>query len=598
MNKKTKLLSLILALVMCFACFGICAFAAGESYLTFVDMGDSYLVSKCVKSASGEVNIPATYNGKPVTSIASNAFKDAERITKVTIPASVTSVGSSAFENCALLGTVEFAGEECTIGTAAFRYCSTLKVLTLPSKLEVIPIEAFANCTALGSVDFPQTLTTISKEAFKRCTALQSVTVPASVTSIGQNAFLDCASVKSYKVTAGNTAYKTVSDCLYDYSGNTLIQYPNGKTATSFTVPAGTKTVADSAFGSNTKLTKVTLPTGLETITAYAFNQCSALEEINIPASVTYIGSQAFGGCKKLKSITIPSKVEEYSGAFYNSGLETVTIENGVKAIDEKAFERCASLKNVSIPSSVTEIRMGAFDNCTALELLEVPESVTTIGINAFVNCGSLTLKVKKDSVAHTYALENNVDFELIGGGNVEPEKTVVSISIKTNPTKTSYTAGEKINTAGMVIAVNYSDGTTATATSGFELDTQYATGSGTKTVTVKYKGKTATFTITVSPASAKTVVGMQIQKLPDKVDYNYKSTLSTAGMVLLVEYSDGTTGTVTNGYKVSATELNKTGAQTVEVSYEGFTDEFTVNVTYAWWQLIIMILLLGFLWY
>lgn len=515
MNKISKILSLLLAAIMAFACFGICAFAVGENYLTLVDLGDSYIVNRCVTSATGEINIPATHNGKPVTAINSNAFKEAERISKVTIPASVTSVGSSAFENCASLGTVIFEGEECTIGTAAFRYCSTLKTIALPSKLKAIPLEAFAGCTALAQIDIPSTVTSINTEAFKGCTSLQSVTVPAGVTSIGKNAFLNCASVKYYKVNSGNTAYKAVSDCLYDFSGSTLIQYPNGKTATGFTVPAGTKTIADSAFGSNTRLTTVTLPSGLETISDYAFNQCTVLSKVTIPSTVKTLGSQAFGGCKNLKEITIPASVTSYSGAFYNSGIETVTIQNGVKIIDEKAFEKCASLKNVSIPSSVTEIKMGAFDGCEALETLTVPETVTTVGKNAFIRCGNLTLKVKNGSAAYNYAVANNIPYELTGGST-----------------------------------------------------------------------------------SQKTVTGMQIQKFPDKLDYNYRDTVSTAGMELLVSYSDGTTKTVTSGFDVSPSQLKKTGPQTVEVSYEGFTDYFTVNVSYTWWQMIIMILLLGFLWY
>lgn len=539
MNKIKKLLSLVLAMIMALACFGICAFAAGENYLTFnyIYMDEEkkfegfFILSRCVKSASGEINVPSTHTAlvkiktgdeieervvtRPVISIASNAFKEADRISKVTIPASVTSVGSSAFENCALLNTVIFAGEECTIGTAAFRYCASLKTITLPSKLKSIPIEAFASCSSLANIDIPSTVTSIGKEAFKNCLSLQSVTVPASVTSIGTNAFLNCASVKQYKVNAGNTAYKAISDCLYNYSGNTLVQYPNGKTETSFTVPAGTKTIADAAFGSNTKLTTVSLPSGLETISDYAFNQCSALSKITLPSTVKTLGSQAFGGCDNLKSITIPANVTTYSGAFYVSGLETVTIQNGVKVIDEKAFEKCESLKSVSIPASVTEIRMGAFDGCKALESLSVSENVTTIGKNAFVRCNNLTLKVKKDSAAHKYAVDNNVPYELTGGSS-----------------------------------------------------------------------------------SQKTVTGMQINKFPDKLNYNYRDTVSTAGMELVVSYSDGTTATVTSGYSVSPTQLKKTGPQTVEVSYEGFTDVFTVNVSYTWWQMIIMILLLGFLWY
>ena len=607
MNKISKILSLLLALIMAFSCFGICAFAAGESYLTLSYNGESFFVSKCVASASGEINVPSTHtatvrteNGMetvtaPVTAIGANAFKDAERVSKVTIPASVTSIGASAFENCASLGTIVFEGTDCTIGTAAFRYCSTLKTINLPSNLKSIPIEAFANCSALSKIDIPASVTSIGKEAFKKCSALQSVNIPASVTSIGLNAFLNCASVSAYSVAAGNKAYKAINDCLYDYKGETLIQFPNGKIVTGFTVPAGTKIIADSAFGSNPRLTKITLPSGLETITDYAFNQCTVLTEINIPASVTYIGSQAFGGCKKLKEITIPAKVNSYSGAFYNSGIVTVVIENGVKLIDEKAFEKCASLTSVTIPSSVTEIKMGAFDGCTSLETLTVPESVKTIGNNAFVGCSNLTLKVKKNSAAHTYALEKNIPFELYGE---ETAKAIASIAIKTLPLKTNYTAGDKINTSGMVLTVNYSDGTSTTVTSGFEVDLQYAVGSGTKTVTVTYKGKTATYTITVVPSAEKKVVGMRIQKLPDKMDYYYKESLSTSGMTLTVEYSDGTSATVTSGYTVSATQFNKTGTQTVTVTYEGFTDDFSANVTYSWWQMLIRILLFGFLWY
>ena len=148
-----------------------------------------------------------------------------------------------------------------------------------------------------------------------------------------------------------------------------------------------------------------------------------------------------------------------------------------------------------------------------------------------------------------------------------------------------------------MVLTVNYSDGTSTTVTSGYEIDTQYAIGSGTKTVTVTYKGKTATFAITVVPSAEKKVVGMSIQKFPDKMNYFYKETFSASGMALLVEYSDGSTATVTSGYTVSATQFIKTGTHTVTVTYEGFTDDFSVNVTYAWWQTLIRILLLGFLW-
>ena len=48
----------------------------------------------------------------------------------------------------------------------------------------------------------------------------------------------------------------------------------------------------------------------------------------------------------------------------------------------------------------------------------------------------------------------------------------------------------------------------------------------------------------------------------------------------------------------------NKTNAQvsdngdSVTVEYTGHSADFKVNVSYAWWQWIIRILLLGFIWY
>ena len=68
--------------------------------------------------------------------------------------------------------------------------------------------------------------------------------------------------------------------------------------------------------------------------------------------------------------------------------------------------------------------------------------------------------------------------------------------------------------------------------------------------------------------------------------------------MKLLVEYDDGTTETVTKGYEVPATTFKTIGSHKITVTYKGFTDEFSVNVTYAWWLKLIRILLLGCLWY
>ncbi|MBR5620454.1 MAG: InlB B-repeat-containing protein [Clostridia bacterium] len=76
---------------------------------------------------------------------------------------------------------------------------------------------------------------------------------------------------------------------------------------------------------------------------------------------------------------------------------------------------------------------------------------------------------------------------------------TVTDISINTLPTKTTYTVGDALDTAGLSLTVNKSDGTSETVTSGFECNPTELTTAGTQTVTVSYGGKSATFSVVVN---------------------------------------------------------------------------------------------------
>ncbi len=96
--------------------------------------------------------------------------------------------------------------------------------------------------------------------------------------------------------------------------------------------------------------------------------------------------------------------------------------------------------------------------------------------------------------------------------------------------------------------------------------------------------------------------VGIEIEKAPDKIKYTYKSkeTLDLSGIRINVVYSDSSTKPVEDirDISVSGFSTDKAGSRSITVSYGGFTDEFEITVGYAWWQMIIRILLLGFLWY
>ena len=497
-----KLTALIVSLLLIFSFTSVLGSAASTDIFTI----SGTVLTKCSSSATGVIDyIPST-----VTEIKGNAFSGCNAITEVVIPSSVTKIGSNAFDSCTSLKKVSIQGTNCEIGSAAFLHCSAMTEIKLPSKLTKIPNEAFSDCTSLVSVEIPSSVTYIGREAFNMCRSLTEVNIPASVKTIkiiveneedktGVSPFLGCSSVKAFNVDSGNTVYSSNNGVLYgplespydpdiNYEANTektLINYPAGASATSFAVPSGVVRIAEDAFNSNKVLKNVTLPNGIKSIGSHAFFSCTALESINIPSTVTEIGSRAFDGCTALKSITIPASVTIFENAFSYSGLTSVVIENGVKTISTGAFSYCTKLASVTIPESVTSIEAGAFGGC--------PESMEIICL--------------KDSYyAYSYAVSN-----------------------------------------------------------GFKV---------------------------------KTVKSITISEYPDKTDYIYKESINTSGLVLTVEYSDGTTAKVTDGYTISPEKITKTGNQSIKVTYGDANAYFDVSASYAWWQMIIMIILLGFLWY
>lgn len=92
---------------------------------------NAYAVSGCNKSASGELVIPSTYNGKPVMEIGENAFEDCTSLKSITIPNSVTEIGSAAFRNCTGLTSVTIPDSVIEIGDSNFYGCSKLTAINV-----------------------------------------------------------------------------------------------------------------------------------------------------------------------------------------------------------------------------------------------------------------------------------------------------------------------------------------------------------------------------------------------------------------------------------------------------------------------------------
>lgn len=83
-------------------------------------------------------------------------------------------------------------------------------------------------------------------------------------------------------------------------------------------------------------------------------------------------------------------------------------------------------------------------------------------------------------------------------------EPAIDSLTVVTPPTKTTYTVGENLNTAGLVLqaTINGTDGapnTTFNITSGVYCTPEVLNTAGTQVITANYGGKTVTFNVTVN---------------------------------------------------------------------------------------------------
>ena len=156
----------------------------------------------------------------------------------------------------------------------------------------------------IGSVDsdviIPDTLggrsvTTIASGAFYRISFIYSITIPESVTTIEENAFSYCSNLREIAVIRTNQYYKSEYGVLFSKNGETLVQYPAGKSGSEYQIPSGVRTIGVSAFGGCNSLSTIHIPEGVTTIKEFAFSDMFGFSSVKIPRSVTTIETCAFG---------------------------------------------------------------------------------------------------------------------------------------------------------------------------------------------------------------------------------------------------------------------------------------------------------------
>ena len=241
------------------------------------------------------------------TFIGDNAFYGCAGLTNVTLPDTLTSIGSHAFYGCRGLTAIVIPWRVQNIDYSAFFACAGLSEITVDSDNSIYLsagntiIKKDTKTLVIGCkasvIPTDGSVTAIGPYAFYGCSALESIHIPLTVTSIGGAAFRYCVGLLSITVESGNTAYKSVGNCLIETATKTLLLGCQGSV---IPTDGSITAIGAYAFAGYTTLTRVSIPAGVTAIGDFAFSGCSNLSVVEIPATVSLIGSEAFSACTSL----------------------------------------------------------------------------------------------------------------------------------------------------------------------------------------------------------------------------------------------------------------------------------------------------------
>ncbi len=169
----------------------------------------------------GNVTIPSTIDGLPVTGIGEGAFSpsppysSSNGITGVTFPNALISIGDSAFRFCADLSSVTIPDSVTYLGEEAFCGCSSMTNISIGNGVNRIgggyaeganKYGTFQWCSSLSRVTIPDNVTNIGDGtihlggalgAFYFCESLTNVIIGKGLTYLGAGAFNLCSNLTS-----------------------------------------------------------------------------------------------------------------------------------------------------------------------------------------------------------------------------------------------------------------------------------------------------------------------------------------------------------------------------------------------------------------
>ena len=264
--------------------------------------------------------------------------------------------------------------------------------------------------------------------------------------------FAGCTKHPSISVSSDNPYYCDQNGVLFTNDMTVLVQYPAGKTGSSYTIPDDVSIIGSDAFSGCLNLKSVVIPSSVRNINRNAFFYCENLSSITFqspfclindtesticngyddndniyfsgiikgytnPGAHIYAQKNGYqfqalsnspltlpvtGKCGEqlnwkldgTGTLTVSGTGDMTSSPWledYQMDIQAIVIENGVTSIQYDSFSGCRNMFSLELSDTVTHIGENAFNQCVSLEAVSIPAKTTYIGEAAFADCWALS---------------------------------------------------------------------------------------------------------------------------------------------------------------------------------------------------------------
>lgn len=410
-----------------------------------------------------------------------------------------------------LVGTTETGTASCVGGT-------------LPAGCSVVTEQKSSGAchylrgTPMSAGVYEFTLSVKDDSSAQLATLTCSLTVtpaePSLTVSSNVSCFLGDAATVNVKATvadSGSLSYRWFSSPYNSTSNGTFIEGATDSSLQVSTSAVGTNyyycEVTNTNNGSSTSVLSPTIQVSVSepVLSSISINAMPSTKEYKVGDTLNTAGLEIVAKYSNGTSVIVSSGFEVSPATLNTAGTQNITVSYMGKTctfpvLVAEAEQVVESILIVSEPTKL-EYTVGEWLDTSGLKLRIQTNKGSfdvTTGFSCFPNVldkeGSQTITVNYGSKSTAFTVKV-----------LPAEEKIESISVKSMPTKLSYSAGDRLDTSGMVLEVTMNTGKTEEVSTGFSCTPMLLEKEGRQQITVSYQGKTCTFELVVSAAAEQT---------------------------------------------------------------------------------------------